>query len=137
MVNLSRGMRNNNPFNIVRSKSNWLGKMKPSKDKTFESFINLRYGLRAGLIVLRTYIRTYHFSSVRSIISRFAPESENNTEAYINYVETYLDHYECSPVGIQFRSDAFFVMCCAILKYESRYDCSIVYLKEICEHYNL
>ncbi len=46
----ARGMRNNNPLNIVKSeKINWQGEVKPSTDPNFAQFETLEYGLRAAL----------------------------------------------------------------------------------------
>ena len=55
----TRGIRNNNPFNIKRSSSRWLGKVpfKDSSDQVFEQFTDIDYGLRAGFILLRNYIK--------------------------------------------------------------------------------
>lgn len=55
---ITRGVRNNNPFNIKMSnKNNWLGKVKHSSntDGTFEQFISMKYGLRAGVRLLKNY----------------------------------------------------------------------------------
>lgn len=80
---LPRGIRNNNPLNI-RKGNNWQGERQPQTDKEFEEFKNLEAGLRAGFIILRNYIqRRPPVNTIRKIISRWAPASENNTEAYI------------------------------------------------------
>ena len=51
----SRGCRNNNPFNIKKSRHNWIGKIE-GVDPTFETFVHIGYGLRAGIKLLLTYI---------------------------------------------------------------------------------
>ncbi len=87
--NLPRGYRNNNPLNIRYSTANqWKGKVLPNMDRnnTFEQFISLAYGYRAALSLLRTYIRKYGCNTIGKIISKWAPETENNTQAYINHV---------------------------------------------------
>ena len=87
--NLPRGYRNNNPLNIRFSNWNgWKGKVLPNTDKnnTFEQFISLPYGYRAALITMRNYIKKYGCNTVEKIISRWAPENENNTRAYIQHV---------------------------------------------------
>ena len=49
-MNYARGMRNNNPLNIIKSeKINWQGEVKPSTDPNFAQFETLEYGLRAAL----------------------------------------------------------------------------------------
>ncbi len=55
----ARGMRNNNPLNIIKSeKINWQGEVKPSTDPNFAQFETLEYGLRAAFKLLRTYYQT-------------------------------------------------------------------------------
>ena len=52
----ARGLRNNNPLNIVKSENiNWQGEVKPSTDPNFAQFETLEYGLRAAFKLLRTY----------------------------------------------------------------------------------
>ena len=88
-TNLPRGYRNNNPLNIRYNAGNaWKGKVLPNTDRnnTFEQFIDLAYGYRAALSLMRTYIRKYGCDTVRKIITKWAPPSENNTDDYIQHV---------------------------------------------------
>lgn len=85
-----RGIRNNNPLNI-RKGNNWKGERQPQKDPAFEEFESMEWGIRAGFIILRKYIRGYNgltekFNTIEKIITRWAPASENNTQAYIEAV---------------------------------------------------
>lgn len=80
-----RGIRNNNPLNI-RIGNVWLGEVKHPTDKSFEQFISMEYGIRAGFVILRRYIRRYGIDTIAEIVSRWAPSSENNTKAYISAV---------------------------------------------------
>lgn len=81
-----RGIRNNNPLNI-RKGNNWQGERHPQKDKDFEEFENLEMGLRAGFIILRHYMNMHPpVNTVRTIIQRWAPASENDTERYADFV---------------------------------------------------
>lgn len=82
---LPRGIRNNNPLNI-RIGNVWLGEEPHPTDNEFEQFVSMFYGLRAGFILLRRYIRRYHLTTVPDIISRWAPNNENNTMKYIDTV---------------------------------------------------
>ena len=82
---IPRGIRNNNPLNI-RIGNVWLGEVANPTDNEFEQFVSMFYGLRAGFILLRRYIRRYHLTTVPNIISRWAPGSENNTVKYIDTV---------------------------------------------------
>lgn len=84
-----RGVRNNNPGNLVRSSITWLGKIPfaKSRDTHFEQFISLKYGIRA---LMRDIISDFKDGkdTVRELINEFAPPHENNTTAYINSVST-------------------------------------------------
>ena len=82
---IPRGIRNNNPLNI-RIGNVWLGEVTEPTDPEFEQFVGMEYGLRAGFVLLRRYIRHYHKDTIRAIISTWAPSNENNTEAYIQRV---------------------------------------------------
>ena len=82
---IPRGIRNCNPLNI-RIGNVWLGEVTNPTDNEFEQFVSMFYGLRAGFILLRRYIRRYHLTTVPDIISRWAPGSENNTVKYIDTV---------------------------------------------------
>ena len=80
-----RGIRNNNPLNI-RIGNTWLGEVAEPTETEFEQFVSMKYGLRAGFIILRRYIRRYKRDTVRKIIEAWAPSSENNTLEYIAVV---------------------------------------------------
>ena len=83
-----RGIRNNNPLNIRRTKrSSWLGMRDDQTDKSFCQFTKMRYGWRAAFMLLKLYYAQHKLHTVRQIISRWAPPSDgNNTEAYIAHV---------------------------------------------------
>ena len=83
----ARGMRNKNPLNIVKNPNiNWQGEVKPSTDKNFAQFETLAYGCRAALKLLRTYYEKHRCCTISRIIRRWAPETENNVQAYIKNV---------------------------------------------------
>lgn len=88
---IPRGIRNNNPLNI-RIGNTWLGERANPTDPAFEEFVTMEYGLRAAFLILRRYIRRYGKNTVTSIISTWAPSSENNTIRYIDTV--------CSRTGL-------------------------------------
>lgn len=81
-----RGIRNNNPLNI-RKGNNWQGERHPQSDPAFEEFSCMVYGLRAGFILIRNYIKQGH-NTLEKIIHRWAPPSENDTDHYLAYVAT-------------------------------------------------
>lgn len=82
-----RGLRNNNPGNLIRTKDAWMGKIPfpQSKDEKFEQFENVYFGLRAMLKDLINDIKKGK-NTVKLLITEYAPPKENNTEAYVNSV---------------------------------------------------
>lgn len=82
---IPRGIRNNNPLNI-RIGNAWKGEVESPTDKSFEQFISLFWGLRAGMILLRRYILRYGLTNIIEIIGRWAPPSENNSLSYAQHV---------------------------------------------------
>lgn len=82
---IPRGIRNNNPLNI-RIGNVWLGEVRDPTDPDFEQFISMVYGVRAGFVLLRRYIRHYHRTTIPQVIAAWAPSNENNTTAYIDKV---------------------------------------------------
>lgn len=78
-----RGLLNFNPGNIRYSTANdWLGQT--GKDAAgFCKFDTMIHGVRALAKIILRYCRTYKLCSIRGIITRYAPPSENDTEAYI------------------------------------------------------
>ena len=80
----SRSIRNNNPLNIRLGKSHWQGLRKMQEDGAFCQFDSLAYGWRAAFILLtRTYYNNYGADTIGKIISRWAPQIENDTRGYI------------------------------------------------------
>ena len=89
-----RGLRNNNPGNLIRTSSAWQGKIPyaQSKDLKFEQFTNVLYGLRAMFKDLITDINKGK-NTVRKLIYEYAPPNENDTELYIIKV--------CKSIGVK------------------------------------
>jgi hypothetical protein len=84
-----RGIRNNNPGNIRYNKANpikWLGLDTPPSDGAFCRFVYAKYGIRALAKLLLNYQDKYGLDTIRKIINRYAPDIENDTEAYVKYV---------------------------------------------------
>lgn len=86
---LPRGLRNNNPGNIRRNSDIFQGEVNPSRDKEFKQFKNMAYGYRAMYKILSNYYNKYQLNTIRKMISRWAPENENNTAAYVSLVSSY------------------------------------------------
>jgi len=89
---LPRGLRNNNPGNIKHSeRQTWIGQT--GDDGVFVIFSDMKYGVRAMARLLDNYYRKHELKSLRQIISRYAPKSENLTDNYVAFValETNID----------------------------------------------
>lgn len=96
MSDAARGVRNNNPGN-VRIGAHWQGlmprdQMTPEqvKEDEFCVFQAPKWGFRAMAIIFKNYARLYGVKTIREAISRWAPPSENDTEAYIKAVSDYV-----------------------------------------------
>ena len=98
---LPRGIRNNNPLNIRRSKDQWKGLAEAQTDRAFVQFKSLEYGWRAAFYLLtRTYYHKYRLYTIRTIIRRWAPSNENDTNAYIANVSKLTGIDPDEPIGI-------------------------------------
>ena len=78
-----------NPLNIRSSKDIFLGELKSTGQ--FKVFINRTYGVRAAIKIISNYHLKYGIDfTIRSIVTRWAPPSENNTFNYINFVSSHM-----------------------------------------------
>lgn len=119
---LKRGIRNNNPGNLIRTANKWVGKIPyaQSKDDKFEQFTSLEYGVRAMILDLVNDINKGK-NTVRKLISEYAPAFENNTLAYINSVSASLNvspDYQLKVIN----SDFLLLLAKAIIKVENGTD---------------
>ena len=115
-MSLPRGIRNNNPLNIRRSKDQWKGLSKTQNDRSFCQFETLEYGWRAAFYLLtRTYYHKYRLYTIRMIIQKWAPPHENNTEAYISNVSRLAGIPPDEPIGIPMESPARWMMVAAAM----------------------
>src|SRR4051812_2651489 len=90
----SRGFRNRNPGNIDFAPSNkWQGQVGlgdgwlPAGQRRFAAFESHEYGIRALAMLLTTYQDRYGLRTIRQIVSRWAPGNENDTGAYVRFVD--------------------------------------------------
>jgi hypothetical protein len=88
-----RGLRNNNPGNIDRQPGvTWQGQHPEQTDPRFVRFVSPVWGIRAMAKVLLTYQHRRRaadgspIDTVQDIINRWAPPSENDTDAYVRAV---------------------------------------------------
>ena len=83
-----RGYRNNNPLNIRISNNPWQGKISDNTDGSFEQFVDMAHGYRAGFINMRTQINRGN-NTIRKLINIWAPASDsNNPENYAKFVSS-------------------------------------------------
>lgn len=100
-MSIPRGIRNNNPLNIRRSKDKWKGMRALQSDAQFVQFESLEWGWRAAFYLLtRTYYHKYRLYTIRAIVTKWAPAIENNTKAYIANVSRLTGIDPDEPIGI-------------------------------------
>ena len=91
-----RGIRNNNPLNIVQTKDKWQGLRVKQYDKRFCEFIDMAHGYRAAFVILKNYIKKHGWNTIEQIVSHWAPKNENDTAVYIfavcNFMDVKKDH---------------------------------------------
>ncbi len=84
-----RGIRNNNPLNIEYNERNkWQGRVAryQATDPRFEQFVHPKWGIRAGAVLIINHHDRRDATTIRKLITIWAPKSENDTEAYIKAV---------------------------------------------------
>ena len=102
---MSRGISNCNPGNIRHSSVFYQGEVQPSKDRSFKQFRSMAWGYRAMFVLLDTYRRRYGLRTLREMISRYAPPSENHTERYIEAVSDWTGIDPDEPLNTRSRRD--------------------------------
>jgi len=119
---------NNNPFNIRNSNNNWKGKVHSNED--FEQFSNVEYGIRAGFKLIRNYKSLYEVTTIKKLVSRFAPSCENNTKGYIKFI--------CNMTGLKQNeqinlhdSTTLILISKYMIQMESGTSIELTYLKQI------
>lgn len=101
---LPRGLRNNNPGNIRINGDLFQGEVRPSRDIEFKQFETMAYGYRAMFRILTNYYTRYRLTTIRQMITRWAPpEDKNNTDAYIKAVSDYAGIPADDPIDIRSR----------------------------------
>lgn len=93
---LPRNLRNNNPGNIIAQSGKWIGMQ--GSDGRFCVFRTMAFGFRAFFVLMHRYI-DFGRCTLRAIITRYAPSSENDTEAYIKRVSDITGFPPDIPLG--------------------------------------
>ncbi|EJY4973621.1 hypothetical protein OGG51_004370 [Salmonella enterica] len=98
-----RGVRNNNPGNLVASNQGWDGEL--TSDGKFSRFDTPEHGIRALAKNMRTYQNRHDLNTVSQMLSKFAPpEDHNDTATYIKAVSGMMgvdpeQHIDTSDAG--------------------------------------
>ena len=92
---LPRGIRNNNPLNIIHGRSQWLGMAEEQTDRRFVQFKTMEYGIRAAFKNLQSYsrLKPRPCLTLRQYVTRWCPpvEKGNDTKGYIEFVSRLSD----------------------------------------------
>lgn len=83
---MSRGLRNFNPGNIRNSPTKYEGEIENATDCALKRFASMPFGYRAVFMLLYTYQKRYGLNTIREMITRYAPPSENHTDEYVKAV---------------------------------------------------
>lgn len=117
-----RGIRNNNPGNLIRTAIDWRGKVPHERntDTRFEQFETTAgvpghiWGIRAMLMDVRSDIRK-GLTTIKALITEYAPPVENNTAAYIKAVSSAVGIAPDAPILIAH----YPALMAAIIKHEN------------------
>ena len=85
-MTMTRSERNNNPGNIRLTGDRWRGQVLPPPDRGFVTFKSPEWGYRALVVILEGYMIRHGLRTIRGIIGRYAPPTENSTRSYIRSV---------------------------------------------------
>jgi len=113
-----RGIRNNNPGNIILTNENWLGKVPNSQntDGHFEQFTEIRYGIRAMMRNIISKVNKGN-NTVTDLISVLSPAFENDTAGYVATVANTLG---ISPtIAIELSQESLIAICKIIVTVEN------------------
>lgn len=106
-----RGVRNNNPGNIDRSAVAWQGEVRTAAARKQEArfcvFESPEFGFRALAKTLLTYRNKHGLRTVKAIINRWAPPTENITTAYVREVAKALGVDPETSIDVRERATMF------------------------------
>ncbi len=107
---VARGLRNNNPGNVREAPGGgdaWRGERATDDDTAFEEFAEMKWGVRAALVVFRNYQTRYGLRTVAELIARWAPPVENDTASYVASVAKRVGVAPNVPIDLRNRDTAF------------------------------
>lgn len=115
---LPRGIRNNNPLNIRRSTSHWMGKVYDPTDKSFEQFAKMVFGIRAGMVLLSRHVLCHRLRTLKGIVHLWAPDGDGGNNER-KYCEALMQRGVTSD--IQMTKDWLFGLMAAMCEVESQF----------------
>ena len=101
---MSRGLSNRNPGNIRQSAVRYKGEVRPSRDPAFKQFESMPWGYRISISAAVAPLIRHGLDTIRGMISRWAPPSENHTEIYIRAVADAVGIADDRPVDTRDRT---------------------------------
>lgn len=123
----------NNPFNIRYNAANkWIGLI--GNHKGFCEFSDLKFGIRAAAHILMVSYRKKGIFNYKAIVERFAPSSENNTEAYLKFLCRTL---QVDPLDEPSSVYEYARLLVRIAYYESSFVLDLKYTIFIIHHFNI
>lgn len=133
---MTRGIRNNNPLNIVKTKDEWLGQCSGS-DARFCVFTHMKFGIRAAVILFRNYSKNYGIATLAELVHRFAPTADGNNEQ--NYVSFLCQRLNLDKdASIPWWNESFVVeMFFAMAAMESQLPYSEEYVNYVKQYYRI
>lgn len=81
-------------------RNNWIGQT--GQTNGFCCFQSVEYGFRSAFITLQSYGKN-GYNTIRKIVTRWAPPSENPTQTYIKYVALRMAHLGYAEEGVDMR----------------------------------
>ncbi len=109
-----------NPGNIMKAGYTWQGSVQDLPNERRVHYIDSVHGYRAMAKVLLTYYRQDHCDSVAKIIMRYAPPTENPTQAYTQYVAKEAGFTTWSHLALE-KEIVLFTLVKAMAKFEQGY----------------
>src|SRR3990167_4874154 len=81
------GIQNNNPLNLVHvPKNKWQGLPDPPNEGRFSRSVSPVWGIRAACVNLIGYQDRQGIRTIKGLVEKWAPFTENNTRAYVKDV---------------------------------------------------
>ena len=80
----ARGVKNNNPGNIVKSTQKW--NQSTGDDGKFLKFTTSEDGIRALGVLIRTYYNKHNLKTIDGILGRYTNPDDDPVESYVNYI---------------------------------------------------